>query len=417
MNILIIDDEPLTVEMLKKKIPWHTIPIDQVYTANDTAFARQILATFPVHIILCDIEMPGESGLEFLRWLSGNGPKNTVNLLLTCHDDFQYAREAIQLNVLEYILKPVAYGELTAILKKAAAEYESRYSEQLHIQAGQLWEKHKNSVVKACWQDFFAGSREKSPEQPDDLGISKNEAYLLALFSQRDSFKTLNSRDILILLEQQLQPVFSFIHMEFSLFSPESCCYYLIAWGKSPDNHQETLQYVFAQLKKILYSLHLNQINLCGCMHNFTDFHSLLRENQALLAFLKKQDDVKTGLFLIDTSAAVSEQYGQIISGDLFQKLSTYIHRHLAEDISRQDLADHVHLNADYLTRFFKKKTGMTLTDYIRTERLNYGAQLLKNTGLSIAEIALATGFCTPSYFSSSFKKQFGCSPADYRIS
>ena len=43
MNILLIDDEPLTLQMLQKKIPWQEIGIDQVYTANDTRFARQLL--------------------------------------------------------------------------------------------------------------------------------------------------------------------------------------------------------------------------------------------------------------------------------------------------------------------------------------------------------------------------------------
>ena len=64
MNILLIDDEPLTLQMLQKKIPWQEIGIDQVYTANDTRFARQLLQTFSIQLLVCDIEMPGENGFS-----------------------------------------------------------------------------------------------------------------------------------------------------------------------------------------------------------------------------------------------------------------------------------------------------------------------------------------------------------------
>ena len=65
MNILLIDDEPLVLQMLQKKIPWQEIGIDLIYTANDTRFARQLLQTFSIQILVCDIEMPGEMAWTF----------------------------------------------------------------------------------------------------------------------------------------------------------------------------------------------------------------------------------------------------------------------------------------------------------------------------------------------------------------
>ena len=88
MNILLIDDEPLTLQMLQKKIPWQEIGIDQVYTANDTRFARQLLQTFSIQLLVCDIEMPGENGLDFLKWVKENISGSTVSLLLPWHGSY-----------------------------------------------------------------------------------------------------------------------------------------------------------------------------------------------------------------------------------------------------------------------------------------------------------------------------------------
>lgn len=395
-------------------MPWDEIPIEQVYTANDTVFAKQILSTFSIQIILCDIEMPGESGLDLLHWMKENRYDHIVTLLLTCHDDFSYAREGIQLGVMDYILKPVAFDELADILRKAVAEYQARYQDQLHIQAGQLWEKHRDSIVKAFWRDFFADTSAESDTALDELGFTKTSTYLLTIFRQKDNFRTLSPQDVLIFLEQQMAPVFAYIHMDYTLFSPQESWFYIIAWQNTPEHCKETLQYVFAQLQSMLMSLHVNQINLCGCFDDFCEMDRLREQAKAFVRFLNDQD-VQMGMFMADSTANLSEQFDRIANTHLFENIADYVHRHMATEITRQDIADHVHLNADYLTRIFKKKMGVTLMEYIRLERMNYARYLLRNTELSISEIALATGFNTPSHFSSSFRRQYQCAPQDYR--
>lgn len=394
-------------------MPWKDISIDQVYTANDVPFAKQIIQTFSIQIILCDIEMPGESGIDFLHWLKDNQYSHIITLLLTCHDDFSYAKEGIQLGVMDYILKPIAFDELSEILKKAVMEYQSRHTNQLRIHAGQLWEKHKDSIVKSFWRDFFANTTDQSGTALNDLGFTKTSEYLLIIFRQKDNFRTLTPQDVLIFLEQQMAPVFSYIHMEFTLFSPQESWYYIIAWKNEPDHCKETLQYLYARFQSMVMSLHINQINLCGCFDRFVAQESLHEQSRTFVRFLDQQE-TQIGMFIADTHWDFPES-DQMASAHLFEDIADYVRRHMAVEMTRQDIADHVHLNADYLTRIFKRKMGITLTEYIRLERLNYARYLLRNSEMSISEIALATGFNTPSHFSSSFRKQFECAPLDYR--
>lgn len=414
MNILLIDDEPLVLQMLQKKIPWQEIGIDLIYTANDTRFARQLLQTFSIQILVCDIEMPGENGLDFLKWVKENISGSTVSLLLTCHDDFNYAKAGIQLGVYDYLVKPIAYPELTQVLKNAVKEYKKLYSDQQQIQDGQLWKKHLDSTIRAFWQDYFRFSGSYTPEKMNELGIPSDAGFLLISFRHIATSQTLQAHDIIALLEQQVIPAFSYLKMDFSIFSNAPQNYHIVGWNSSAQD-SESIPYLYAQMKKITTELHMNQLDLYGCMNHYTSIGELIKMSAVFQKFFDQLTDNTPGFFLVDSSAQLSEQYDILSSTSLLNSVSTYVRRHLASEISRQEIADYVHLNPDYITRIFKKKAGMNLSDYIRQERLNYAKHLLKNTELSISEIALTTGFNSPSYFSSTFHKEYKITPADFR--
>lgn len=111
MNLLIINDEDLTANTMKEDIPWHTYDIDQVFTAYDAEQAKKVICTETVDIMLCDIEMPGDNGIELLRWVRRE-EKPIECIFLTCHSSFTYAQEAISLNCQEYILIPAKYEDI-----------------------------------------------------------------------------------------------------------------------------------------------------------------------------------------------------------------------------------------------------------------------------------------------------------------
>lgn len=413
MNILIVDDEPISVNMLVRKIPWKLMPIDQVYTANDTAFARQILETFPVDILLCDIEMPGENGIDFLRRLRSEGRSELVTLLLTCHDDFRYAREAVSLDVMEYLLKPVAYDELTKVLQSAVAERQRLNATRQSVHDQQLWEKHRNSVLRSFWQDYLRDGMPYSMEQAEELGIHARTVCLPVLFRQIDTLGNLSRSDILLFLERQTRPIFEAMCLDMAIFMHTQDSMLLIAWGEALHDAQGAVQEILAQLKEILRALRLNQIHLCGCMNNFISSAQLPDELHRFEQF-QIQNKQHMGMFLVD-SAAGEDVLLDTASGAVFDQLCEYIRTHLCEEFTRQELAETVHLNPDYLARLFKRRTGLTVKEYVRRERLNLAKHLLRNTEHSISEIAIETGFTTQAYFANTFHHEFGISPSDYR--
>lgn len=131
MQLLIVDDEAHVVDRLEKTIPWQKAGIDEVYAAHSGQEALSLLRQFSVDIVITDIRMPGMSGLDLIAEIRRNWSR-TKCVLLSGYSDFEYAKEAIQHHVEEYLLKPVTEEELlqtvSRLRQKLAEEWEQVYS-------------------------------------------------------------------------------------------------------------------------------------------------------------------------------------------------------------------------------------------------------------------------------------------------
>jgi two-component system response regulator YesN len=100
----------------------------------------------------------------------------------------------------------------------------------------------------------------------------------------------------------------------------------------------------------------------------------------------------------------------------VIERVKQYIRGQIGEqDLSREQIARHVYLNPDYLTRLFKKETGMSISDYLQQQRIEYAKQLLAHSDLPVSAVALSSGYANLSYFSTLFKKTTGLTPVEYR--
>ena len=72
-------------------------------------------------------------------------------------------------------------------------------------------------------------------------------------------------------------------------------------------------------------------------------------------------------------------------------------------------------LNKDYVNRVFKKEKGLSISQYLIQERMNLAALLLEDGKADVNQVAQKAGYNNYPYFSSSFKRYFGCSPSQYQ--
>ena len=118
MNLLIIDDEYFIVQGLVEMIDKEALGIDRIFTAYSAKNGRQILQREEIDLLLIDVEMPQETGLELLEKLRLEDISVTT-IILSGHQRFDYAQEAIRYHCFNYLLKPIGKQSLNYELSRA----------------------------------------------------------------------------------------------------------------------------------------------------------------------------------------------------------------------------------------------------------------------------------------------------------
>lgn len=130
MNVLIVDDEVFAVNATMHRVDWASLGFDAPLTANSMKQAQTVFLATTVDLLLCDIEMPQGSGLDLFEWVKTYYPK-TECIFVTCHDEYDYLRAAMQLGSCDYVLKPVDYEQLYETLEKVVERCKARSSREI----------------------------------------------------------------------------------------------------------------------------------------------------------------------------------------------------------------------------------------------------------------------------------------------
>ncbi len=96
-------------------------------------------------------------------------------------------------------------------------------------------------------------------------------------------------------------------------------------------------------------------------------------------------------------------------------RMINYIHEHITEKISLNQLAQLTQKSAAYLSAEFKNEVGLKVTEYIQLKKIETSKDFLELTNMSIHEIAMLFNFCNTAYYASVFKKHMGMTPSVYR--
>lgn len=154
-SILIVDDEELICKGLKSMIERNCRKyIDSIsYTTMPLGIVG-FINEFNPDIIITDIRMPDMSGLELIRLVNETYP-HIKFIALSGYDDFKYVKEAFNLGVVDYLLKPASVEELNAVIEKVASELEDEKRRDIAQKNDNL--KLKHAVIENTLNKLFAG--------------------------------------------------------------------------------------------------------------------------------------------------------------------------------------------------------------------------------------------------------------------
>ena len=121
MKVFLVDDEIVIREGIRESFPWEDTPYTLVGEAPDGEMALPMIRDTNPDIVITDIKMPFMDGLELCRVLRMQMPWVGI-IVLSGYDEFEYARQCINLGVREYLLKPINATDLKEVLDKVSKQ-------------------------------------------------------------------------------------------------------------------------------------------------------------------------------------------------------------------------------------------------------------------------------------------------------
>lgn len=188
---------------------------------------------------------------------------------------------------------------------------------------------------------------------------------------------------------------------------PEGSGIELIRWVKK--NKPETACIFYTCHAEFSYAQEALRLGAVDYLLKPIPYDELEQILKKTIALLKHQDQRREIDALYENLSEESHDMSAV------EQVKQYIAEHISMDILREDLARLVYMNPDYLSRLFKKSEGIGLSEYIIQKKIAFAKKLLKNTRLSVVDIAARTGFSYSSYFIRIFKKKEGMTPEQYR--
>lgn len=416
-KLLIVDDEPIVKIALNSILDWASLNIEIVANASNGAQAMEIIDEKHPDIVICDIKMPVMTGLELAKKCSekyglGQPP---LFIMLTSYGEFNYAKEAIHYQVIDYLLKlELSKETLKPAVMKALEVLESvAPKDETDAQDTNLTPYRDKFFLKLL-HNLFDNS-EEFKTQADSLNIRFNsQTYVACYCVVKNSDSAAKSSEQLITLYQSSLKMFEELigkYMKCHLVSPDMehfclvCCF-------GEDCSSEEISALFENA----FTKTANMI------HNYfgsTLLFSVGTECDDPMKLHESYRMAKNAFSLATDSepivfAASADIHPREYKNRTITSIQNYINEHITEKITLSDIAEEYGLSSNYLSALFKKYTDVGFSEYIQRARIEKAKELMQNSTLKVYEISDMLNFDNAFYFSKVFKKHTGMSPKEY---
>ena len=116
-KVFLVEDEIVTREGIRDNVDWKANGFEFCGEASDGDMALPLIQAIKPDVLITDIKMPFMDGLQLSKIIRERMPWVKI-IILSGHDEFEYAQEAIKLGVNEYLLKPITVQEMHKVLQK-----------------------------------------------------------------------------------------------------------------------------------------------------------------------------------------------------------------------------------------------------------------------------------------------------------
>jgi two-component system response regulator YesN len=413
-KVFLVEDEIVTREGIRDTVDWSAAGYQLCGEAPDGEIALPLILERRPDTVITDIKMPFMDGLQLCRLLKEALPAIKI-IILSGHDEFRYAQEAIQIGVTEYLLKPIVPEDLLAALGKVARQLDEERQTSAHLLELQAQKtSNQTRLRERCLLDLVTGNITAAEfiEQAKRLAID-----LLAPCYQVMVIRTVarvGGPDVpLYHVYQQVDVIIAELTgggAPIISFKQGLEATVLILKDENPATLARSVQHVSESLQRRLAQLPTCTITI-GVGSATERLGTIARSFAEALGHLSPD-----GLLPPATLPPDGPQHEQSHSAALIAKARSYIDANYADpEISLGQVAAQILLSPTYFSVLFSREVGETFIEYLTNRRIRKAMELLRTTSLTSSEIGYRIGYHNPRYFYSVFRKVVGLPPNEFR--
>ena len=394
-KVMIADDEPKIRRGLRTTIERIRPDMKVVAEAEDGEVALALVQKEMPDILMIDVRMPFVNGLELIEKINGM-LSDCIIIVVSGHDEFEYAQRALQLKVFEYVLKPVPQDVLASVLGRAeealiASRRQRKYVEWAHDQLDRNMPLLREQFLRDWVHARLA-----------PLEIAEQAVFLDMKISGKLSMAVIHVVDRALATGHSeerdrriaLYAVRSAVEESFAEFAP--------LW--------------------VFLDEHDDVVVLAHCSDAASWLDAVSRTEARVVPSLCTA--VIMAHAAVDDAHGIPESY-EALSAEVSSKGShrslvvlaqRYIDSHFCEPtLTLEEVASSTQISPGYLSRLLKLETSFSFVDYLTRVRINKAVQIMNDPAVKVYEVAEAVGYQSQHYFSRAFKRVFGRPPVEYR--
>lgn len=433
MKILLADDEKYDRETVKYIIRDNFSEKLEIYEAKNGREAIEISESVRPDIVIIDIKMPGIDGIQALKEITSS-LSNVYSIILTAYDYFDFALEAVKINVKEYLLKPFTKEEIiekiSMGIKWVKKEQDKRKSEiedkekiytLLPVLENQLSDLIINDKLKGIDYSVYLQCLNMNFKNSYAMIISLKNKYAYSNIdrAEKDQIKMKIGEYIKEYVNRRYKCIGNYVFYE-------ELTYFIQVDDEESSNFKNLeIDLAFNLRREIKNRFNISiRAGLGKAVNSVEQVIESYRQAMKCLVYnsdnvniiyIDDVDDKLIGDIINDIKVNKGKSPNKI-KMKLFDDVKDFIKENIETELELEKVASNFGLSVYYFSRTFKEVTGTNYSDYINKCRINIAKELLLNGEMSVKEVCYKVGYNDPNYFSKVFKKYEGISPINFKV-